>query len=141
MEKPHRPSLDSVLLKRVHKFQERTKLSAQLQIVSETLTFRIRHFMAQPRRADSQHRVFNAIEFLHPDIQTCTTFQTRDGSHASEIPLTSLMVCNSFKFVMDSVFLEFMCFPACGIVHFKRFTSESSRTDSNDPHQLGTRIS
>ena len=95
--------------------------------------------MAQPRRADSQHRVFNTVEFLHPDIQTCTTFQTRDGSHASEFPLTSLVVYKSFKFVMHSAFLEFVCFPAVGVVHFQRFTCESSRTGSNDPHQLGTR--
>ena len=45
--------------------------------------------MAKLCRADSRRQVFNTIEFLHNDIQTCITFQTRDQSHASEFPLTS----------------------------------------------------
>ena len=83
-------------------------------------------------------RIPNTVEFLHNDIQTCITFQTRDHSHASDFPLSSLMVCISYKFVMDSAFLEFMCFPAFGVVHFPRSPHGSSCTESNDPHQLGT---
>ena len=99
---------------KVHKFQECIKMCSHFQIVSETLTFRFRHFMAQPCRADSPHRVFNTVELLHTDMQTCFMFQTRDGSHAAEIPLASLMVCRSFEFVMDSVFLDFTCSIAFG---------------------------
>ena len=54
-------------------------------------------------------------------LVTGITFQTRDGSHASELPLTSSMVCNSFKLVMDLVFLESMCFPAFDGDDFLRF--------------------
>ena len=77
------------------------------KIVHQTLTFKIRHFMARPCRADSQRHVFNTVEFQHNDIRICLTFQIRDQSHASKSSITSLMVCNSFT-----------CFPACDVVHF-----------------------
>ena len=103
----------------VHKFQKCTNLPTQLQIVHETLTFKIRHFMARPCRAGSQRQVLNTIEFLYNDIQTWINFEIRDQSHASRSSITSLMVCNSFT-----------CFPALDVVHFQRFPCGSSLTDS-----------
>ena len=62
----HHPSLDSVLLH--HWSSKVSEVRARIvQIVYETLTFRIRHFMARPCRADSQRHVFNTVEFLHND--------------------------------------------------------------------------
>ena len=86
-------------------------------------------------------RVPNTIGLLHNDIQTCVTFQTGEQSHASEFPLTSLVVRNSIKFVMDSASLEFMCSPSFDVAHFQRFPFGSSCTDNKDLHQLGTSIS
>ena len=122
---------------KVHKFQECIKMCSHFQIVSETLTFRFRHFMAQPCRADSPHRVFNTVELLHTDMQTCFMFQTRDGSHAAEIPLADRLplvrIRDGLCILGLHVFYSFRCFQRvpCGI----------SRIDSSNPHQLGTRFS
>ena len=65
--------------------------------------------------------------------------QTRDGYHVSNCrihPFTSSTVCNSFKHVLDSVVLEFMCVPAVGGYCFQRFPSGISCTDGDDPHQF-----
>ena len=86
--------------------------------------------MAQLCRADSRH-----IEVHHTDLYH--VFRHVMGPMLPNFPLTPLVVCNSFKLVMDSVFLESMCFPAFGVVHFQRFPCGSSCTDSNDPQQLG----
>ena len=124
---------------RVHKFWNAQNCPRNFKLF-DTRNFKIRHFMAQLCRADSQHRVLNTIEFLHCHcscmirytfkLVTGITFQTRDGSRASEFPLTSLMVCNSFKLLMDSVLFEFMCFPVFDVVHFPRFLCGSSYTDT-----------
>ena len=82
--------------------------------------FKIRQFMARPCRADSQRHVFNTTKFLHNDIQTCSTVQTRDQFNTSNFSLTSLMVCHSF-----------MCFPAFDVVYFPRLPYGSSYTDSH----------
>ena len=86
----------------------------------------------------SQHYRISALPFK---LVTAITLQTRDESYVFRILFTSLMVCNSIKFVVDSAFFEFMCFPAFGVVHFQRFPCGRSCTDCNDPLQLGTRIS
>ena len=90
-----------------------------LQLVHETLTFKIRNGMAGPSRADSQRQVFNTIEFLHNDIKTCVTLQIRDRSHEYKSSITSLIVCNSST-----------CFPGFVVVLFQFFQVEvSSYTD------------
>ena len=130
-EKSHHSSWDSVLrwaLELTH-FQKCPNCPTQLQFVRGTLPF-IRHFMARPCRVDSQRQVFNTIEFLHNDIQTCIKFQIRDQSHASISSITPLMVRNSFT-----------CLPAFDVIHFQRFPCGRSHTDSNDPHRPGTRTS
>ena len=128
-------------------FRSAQKLSSQLHIASETVTFRIRYSVAQLCRADPQrqhyripahqHSNFEFPTLLDFNIQTCVTFQTREQSHASEFPLTSLVVCNSFKLVMDSASLEFMYSPSFDVVHIQRFPCGSSCTENNDLLQLG----
>ena len=71
--------------------------------------------------------------------QSLTLIQTRDGSNASEFPLTSsvynefqfvmyltLSVYNSFKLVTDPVFLELICFVPFGGDKLQGFQCESS---------------
>ena len=121
----HHPPWAQRYLKRtrVPQFQDCATLSPQLQMFSKTPTFRIRHFMAPPCRASlSAPSYFCTLMF-----KTCITLQTCDVSHASEFPLIiSSMICNSFKIVMRSLLLVFVCFPAFGVVHFQLFSMEMS---------------
>ena len=76
MEKSRHPSLDSTATLAPESTSFAT--AQTVQIVSENLTFRVRHFMAQLCRAESQRQVFNTIEFLYDDVKTFIALQIRD---------------------------------------------------------------
>ena len=135
IEKSHHPSLNSV-----------TNTSSQVSgtSLSETRDFKIRQHVAQPSHAvPQQHCRISALSLLFIGhtlklvrvprfhlVMSITSsalqlIQTRDGSHASEFPLTS-SVYNSFKLVTHPVFLEFIHFPPFGGDNLQRFLCECS---------------
>ena len=143
MEKYHHSSLDSLLLwHSSSQISGMHKHDSHLQI--NCLRLETSRFV---NTWCGRAALLRNIKFSTPSYTVASDdpehTQTRDVLHTSEFrtyridPLTPLMVCNSFKLVMDSMLLDFMCVPALSDDYFQRFPCGSSCTENNDLHQLG----